>query len=310
MSDRPAIIVLAGPTATGKTAAALALARALDGELIGADSVQVYRGFDVGSAKPTKEELSGIRHHLIDVLEPEESIDAVTYAEMADGAIRDVASRDRVPIVVGGTGLWLRALLRGLLDLPPVDPVLRARVEAEVDRLGSPALHARLAEVDPKGAKAIHQNDALRIVRGLEVYEQTGQALGELRERHGLGSPRYPGLHLYLDRDPRDLKERIAARVRAMLDSGFEDEVRALLARHDGDARAFGSVGYKQMVARIRGELDPGAAFAAIDKATRVYARRQRTWFSSEPGFEGPVHPDAVVAPPLVDRARASAVAR
>ncbi len=305
---RPAIVVVAGATAAGKTSAAIALARALGGEIVGADSVQVYRGFDVGSAKPTAEELGGVAHHLLDVVAPDEAIDAMRYAALADETIAGVAGRGALPIVVGGTGLWLRALLRGLLDLPPVDPAIRARLEALVERVGSPAMHARLAEVDPLAAQAIHPNDALRIVRGLEVFEQTGEALGELRRRHGLGAARYPGVHLFVDRpgDGTDgLRARIDARVDAMLAAGFEAEVRELLARHGSEVRAFGSVGYKEMVAHVRGELGQGEMIAAIRKSTRVYARRQRTWFSSEPGFEGPVHPDAVLEGALRSRIEA-----
>ncbi|MBC7171604.1 MAG: tRNA (adenosine(37)-N6)-dimethylallyltransferase MiaA, partial [Polyangiaceae bacterium] len=195
----PRPIVIAGPTASGKTAAGLWIARHLGGELVGADSVQVYRGFDIGSAKPTEEELSGVAHHLIDIVDPDEEVDAQRYAELADAAIADIEARGRVPIVVGGTGLWIRALLRGLVSVPPVDRELRARIEAEVDQEGSPAMHARLAAVDPRAAAGIHPNDRLRIVRALEVFEQTGTPMGELRHAHALGAPRYDALFVVLD---------------------------------------------------------------------------------------------------------------
>ncbi len=159
------IVAIGGVTAAGKTGAAIALARRLGGELVGADSVQVYRGFDIGSAKPTAAELGEVRHHLLDVLDPEEEIDAARYARMADAAIADIAARGRVPIVVGGTGLWMRALLRGLVELPEVDPAVRARIEAEADAVGAPASHERLRGVDPAAAARIHPNDRLRIVR-------------------------------------------------------------------------------------------------------------------------------------------------
>lgn len=279
------LLVLAGATATGKTATALAIAREVGGELVGADSVQVYRGFDIGSAKPTPEELDGVAHHLIDVLDPDEAIDAMAFAARADAAIADIVARGRRPIVVGGTGLWIRALLRGLVDVPLPDPVLRARLEAEAEAEGAPALHARLEQVDPLAAEKIHPNDALRIVRALEVFEQTGRPLGELRREHALGAPRYP-LHrlVVLERERDDLTERIEARLDAMLAAGWVDEVRGLLARWPHDARAFGSVGYRQVVDHVRGTLDEAAMRAAVRKATRVYARRQRTWFKSEPG--------------------------
>lgn len=228
---RAPIVVIAGMTGAGKTDLALALARRLDAELVGADSVQVYRGFDIGSAKPTKDELRGIAHHLIDVVDPDEAIDAARYAELADAAIADVARRGRVPIVVGGTGLWLRALLRGLVALPAPDPKIRGELEAEADRVGAPALHARLITLDPRAAGAIHPNDRLRIVRALEVHAQTGEPIGELRAKHALGAPRHDALVLLIDRPRDEMTARMEARTTSMLARGLLDEVRALLAR-------------------------------------------------------------------------------
>lgn len=285
MSERlQPIIVVAGATATGKTGAAIEIAQHLDAELVGADSVQVYRGFDIGSAKPTREELGGIAHHLLDVFDPNEDVDAVAYAKLADAAIADIVSRSKVPIVVGGTGLWIRALIRGLVDLPPVDPVIRARLEAEAEDRGAPALHARLAEVDPVSATAVHPNDALRIVRALEVYEQTGIALGTLRRAHALGQPRYRALFLVLDKDRDRHGAAIDARARQMLDSGWVDEVRALRALWGDDIRPFGSVGYREVLEHVRAGVPLDETLRRIAKSTRVYARRQRTWFKSEPG--------------------------
>jgi tRNA dimethylallyltransferase len=283
MSARPPIVVVAGPTASGKTAAALALARALDGELVGADSVQVYRGFDVGSAKPTRDELGAIPHHLLDVIDPDGFIDAVIYAELADAAIDAVHTRGRLPIVVGGTGLWIRALVRGLLDVPPPDPTIRAALEAEVATLGAPAMHTRLQELDPLAAAAIHPNDAFRIVRALEIHAQTGRPAGELRAEHALGSPRAPTFFATLEVPPDVLQPRIDARLHAMLAAGFAEEVRALLERWPRTTRAFGSVGYKEMVAHVLDGVPLDETLAAMRKATRVYARRQRTWFAREP---------------------------
>jgi tRNA dimethylallyltransferase len=283
MSPRPPIVVVAGPTASGKTAAALTLARALDGELVGADSVQVYRGFDVGSAKPTHEELGAIPHHLLDVIDPDGFVDAVIYAVLADAAIDDVHARGRLPIVVGGTGLWIRALVRGLLDVPPPDPTIRAALEAEVAALGAPTLHARLRSVDPLAATAIHPNDAFRIVRALEIHAQTGRPAGELRAEHALGSPRAPTFFATLEVPPDVLQPRIDARLHAMLEAGFVDEVSGLLERWPRTTRAFGSVGYKEMVAHVLDGVPLDETLAAMRKSTRVYARRQRTWFAREP---------------------------
>jgi len=283
MSPRPPIVVVAGPTASGKTAAALTLARALDGELVGAVSVQVYRGFDVGSAKPTHEELGAIPHHLLDVIDPDGFVDAVIYAELADAAIDDVHARGRLPIVVGGTGLWIRALVRGLLDVPPPDPTIRAALEAEVAALGAPTLHARLRSVDPLAAAVIHPNDAFRIVRALEIHAQTGRPAGELRAEHALGSPRAPTFFATLEVPPDVLQPRIDARLHAMLEAGFVDEVSGLLERWPRTTRAFGSVGYKEMVAHVLDGVPLDETLAAMRKSTRVYARRQRTWFAREP---------------------------
>lgn len=305
------LLVIAGPTASGKTAAALMLARALDGELVGADSVQVYRGFDVGSAKPTAEELGGVPHHLLDVLDPDGFIDAVIYAQLADDAIAEIAARGRLPIVVGGTGLWIRALVRGLLDVPAPDPVIRASLEAEIDRRGSPALHARLAEVDPLAAAAIHENDAFRIVRALEIFKQTGVPAGALRAAHALGAPRYETFFATLELDAAELLPRIEARTDAMLAAGWVDEVRGLLARWPRGARAFGSVGYRQLVEHLCDGVPMDETRRRIVKATRVYARRQRTWFAGEASVEGHPgcvdwrgRPDALVDEPALEALR------
>ena len=277
------LLVIAGPTATGKTGAALRLARHFDGELIGADSVQVYRGFDIGSAKPTPKELGGVAHHLIDVVDPNEEIDAAAYASRADAAISDVRSRGRLPIVVGGTGLWLRALLRGLVEVPPVDPSVRARLEAAVESEGAPALHARLLEVDPLSAEAVHPNDALRIVRALEVYEQTGTPLGKLREAHALGAARYAARVIALDMERDAHAAIIEARTKQMMDAGWAEEVRGLVSRWGDAIRPLGSVGYREVLAHVRDGVPLAETLERIHKSTRIYARRQRTWFKSDP---------------------------
>jgi tRNA dimethylallyltransferase len=278
------LLVIAGPTATGKTAVAIKAARRFEGELVGADSVQVYRGFDIGSAKPTEAELGAVRHHLIDVIDPDHEIDAVTYAGLADAAIADIVGRGRLPIVVGGTGLWIRALLRGLVDVPPVDAEVRGRLEADAASRGTAALHRRLAKVDPISAEAIHPNDAVRIVRALEIYEQTGTALGELRAAHALGEPRYRAVMIVLDTDRDEHRRVIEARAQRMIDAGWIDEVRALRARWGDDVRPLGSVGYREILQHLRDDVPLEETLSAVRKSTRIYARRQRTWFKGEPG--------------------------
>ena len=289
------LLVVSGPTGVGKTQVALELARRLDGELVGADSVQVYRGFDIGASKPSPEQLGGIPHHLIDVREPEEVLDAAGYAALADEAIRGICARGRLPIVVGGTGLWLRALLRGLVALPPVDRALRARLEAEWDEAGGVAAHARLSAVDPISAARIHPNDKLRVVRALEVYQQTGQPLGTARSTHALGQARYRDRTFVLDLEPALYREQVRARTRAMLQAGLKDEVERLLAKHGPHVRALQSVGYKQMLAHLREGLPESELERAIERATLLYARRQRTWWKSEPGVYARLTPQALL---------------
>lgn len=289
------IVVIAGPTAVGKTAQAVELALRLDGELIGADSVQVYKGFDIGSSKPTQAELRGVPHHLIDVCEADELIDAAGYARLADAAIAEVAARGKLPIVVGGTGLWLRALMRGLVALPQVDRALRARLEAQWDSAGGEAMHARLASVDPLSAERIHKNDKLRVVRALEVFEQTGLPLGEARREHALGKPRYRALSYVLDLPSEQHKARVTERVQAMLAGGFIEEVRGLLERYGSDVRALAAVGYRQVVEHLQQDVPLAEAEQRIVRATLVYARRQRTWWSTDPSVHKRILPEQLL---------------
>lgn len=277
---KPKILVVGGVTAAGKTAAAIALARRFGGELVGADSVQIHTELDVGSAKPRPDELGGVRHHLIDLLAPTETIDAARYAALADAAIEDIAARGKLPIVVGGTGLWLRALTRGLAPLPAPDPAIRAALEAEA-AADLPALHARLGQIDPEAASRIHPNDALRIVRALEVYTQTGEPLSAHHARHAQGGPRYPLRFYVLDLPRERLYPKLKARIRAMLDAGWVDEVRGVLARH-GHVPPLKSVGYAQIVEHLQQAVPIEETERLAYKATRVYTRRQRTWFRGE----------------------------
>lgn len=292
----PSIIVVAGPTATGKTAAALEIARAFNGELIAADSVQIVRGFDIGSATPTEKELDGVTHHLLSVLDPDAPADAAIFAGLADEAITDIQLRGRLPIVVGGTGLWVRALLRGLVELPPVDPDVRARILKEAEHLGRHALHARLALIDPLSASKIHPNDLLRVSRALEVFEQTGQPLGQLRAEHALGADRYRTLFLVLKRS-EDHDIRLESRLEEMLKLGWVEETKELLEQWERSCRAFGSVGYAQLVKYLDGQMSFEDTKEAIRVATRTYSKRQRTWFRGEPGVSLETNFDSLNSP-------------
>lgn len=288
------MIVITGPTASGKTALGVRLAQRFQGELVGADSVQVYRGMDIGSSKPSAAELEGVAHHLIDVCEPDQPLDAVAFAKLADAAIADIRARGKLPIVVGGSGLWLRALLRGLVELPEVDETVRARLMEEADAQGTPALHARLATVDPLAAEAVHPNDRVRVVRALEVFEQTGKPLGTLRRDHALGAPRYEALRIVIDPGSETLTERIVLRTRQMIDAGLAEETRTLVTRYGRELRALSAVGYREMVAHVCDDLPLAQTESQIIRATRIYARRQRTWINSEPGERWQTNADEV----------------
>lgn len=281
---RQPLFVLAGPTASGKTEFATKLAKRTGGAIVNVDSVQVYRGFDIGSGKPNPLEREHVPHHLLDILDPPEDLDAMRFAALADKTLEALADAQTPAIVTAGTGLWLRALLRGLVPLPAVDQEIRAHLEAEVEKKGSPALFARVARVDPITAAQIHPHDALRIVRALEVYEQTGTPLGELRKSHHLGTPRYDTTLVVIDEPPEHLTTRIETRIDHMLEMGWVRETRDLLERWEGHGRPFFSVGYREVVQHIRGAFDLAGMRQAIRKATRQYARRQRTWFRGEPG--------------------------
>jgi tRNA dimethylallyltransferase len=274
------LLAVVGPTASGKTALAVALAEKLGGEIVSADSVQIYRRFDAGSGKPTAEESARVPHHLVDAIDPLEHVDAATWAALATRAIADVRARGRVPIVCGGTFLWVKALLFGLAAAPARSPALRARHSAVAEGEGRPALHARLGEVDPETAARLHPNDFVRVSRALEVYELTGKPMSAWQREHAFARARYPAHLVALACDPAVLTERITARVRAWLTNGWGDEVRALIADGYGDARAMASVGYAQVRAAIDGKIPENELEGAIVRSTRVFARRQRTWLN------------------------------
>lgn len=276
------LVVIAGQTGSGKSALALKIAEQFPVEIVSADSVQVYRGFDIGSAKPSPAELTQLPHHAIDIIDPDQAIDAAAYARLADDAIASIVARGKIPLVVGGTGLWLRALLMGLVDLPAVDAELRARLESEAKTLGSQALHDRLAAIDPLSAEQIHANDQLRIVRALEVYAQTGSPLGELRRNHALGKPRYTFAMLVLEHSADELRPQLLRRTHHMLELGWIEEVRALLHSWPAEARAFGSVGYREVCAHLRGKVTTQDLPELIERETWRYAKRQRNWFRAE----------------------------
>jgi tRNA dimethylallyltransferase len=289
------LLVIVGPTASGKTSLACALAGEIGAEVVSADSQQCYRGLDAGTAKPSAEERSRAPHRLLDVADPEEQLDAARFVQLADAAIADARSRGKRIIVAGGTGLWIRALLRGLLDAPGASPEFRAALRLELDREGLPALHARLAQVDPEAARAIRPADRVRIERALEVHALSGRRLSELQREHGFAEDRYPARIVHLEPPREVLHERIAQRTRALFESGaLERETRWLIDRCEripGARKALKIIGYGEMADALAGRCTFPEAEERVAARTRQYAKRQRTWFSKEYGAPDPQWP-------------------
>jgi tRNA dimethylallyltransferase len=299
---RPALIAVAGPTASGKTRLAVELARRLGGEVVSADSQQLYRGLAVGTARPAPEEIAAAPHHLLDLAEPGEGMDAARWAALADLAIAGIAARGRVPIVCGGTGLYLRALLHGVVEAPGRDPRLRAELEAEAARAGRAALHARLAAVDPEAARRIGANDLVRVIRALEVA-RGGVPQSRLHAAHRFREERYRFRLLALDPPREELHRRIDARVEAMFAGGLLEEAQALRARFGGALPARLPIGYAEAAEVVAGRLDRAEAIRRVQVAHRRYARRQVIWLRREPGAEW-IRPP-VDAAELAERLRA-----
>jgi tRNA dimethylallyltransferase len=296
------LIVVVGPTASGKTALALRLARRLGGEVVGADAYQVYRGMDVGTAKPTPAELGGVRHHLLDVADPDEHFDAHRFLGLADEALAGVAARGAVAIVAGGTGLYARALVRGLADMPGADAALRAALEARAAAEGRDALHRELARVDPAYAARVGPSDLVRVVRALEVHALTGRTITDVHEEHERQPDRHRALWLGLDPGREGLRSRIEARTARMFETGFADEVRRLLAAgHGPDLPPMRALGYRAVCRLVAGEIDEAEARRLTCRDTARYAKRQRNWFRHEPTVRWLDRADAPVED-LVDR--------
>lgn len=277
------VAILTGPTGTGKTDLALELAREFPIEIVSVDSAQVYRGLDIGSAKPSREIRARVPHHLVDIVEPTESYSAGQFVRDAAAAIADIEARGRVPLLVGGTMLYLRALIGGIAELPEGSAQIRARIDAEAAARGWPALHERLTAVDPAAAARIHPNDAQRIQRALEVFEATGQRISALQSATRPALPR--GFHVValMPADRGWLHAALAARFEQMMAAGFLEEVRALHRRGDlTDAHpAIRAVGYRQIWGHLEGQYPLDVAQVRAVAATRQLAKRQMTWLRS-----------------------------
>jgi tRNA dimethylallyltransferase len=277
----PRLVVVVGPTATGKSELGIALAKALAGEVVNADAMQLYRGMDIGTAKLTDAERAGVPHHLLDVLDVTETASVAEYQRTARGVIERLLAQGRTPVLVGGSGLYVQAVIDEL-DFPGTDPQMRAALEAELAEKGPASLHARLAELDPDAAAAVLPTNGRRIVRALEVIALTGRPFPARLPT--TGPPRYDAVLLGVDRATDELDQRVARRVARMFAAGLVDETRVLLARGLRTGRtASRALGYQQVVAALDGETDLSTAAADTVRATRRFVRRQRSWFRRDP---------------------------
>lgn len=285
--EKPKLVVVLGPTASGKTEMALEIARRTGACIVSADSVQVYRHFDIGSAKPTREQRREIPHFLIDVADPDEDFNAGTYMRIALDQIRGLVGDGRKIVVVGGTFLYVKALLYGLLEGVEVDQEFRRDLARERDTKGVTSLHERLRSVDPVSAERINSNDYVRIERALEVYHTTGERMSDHHQRHGFAEQRFNALKIGLLDDRGRLRRAIDERVDAMIDRGWVEEVKAIRARGYGpDLKPMKSIGYKRINEFLNGRLDFETAVEKIKTDTKRFSKRQSTWLRADEGIK------------------------
>jgi tRNA dimethylallyltransferase len=279
----PLLVVICGPTASGKTALALQLAEHLPVEIISADSRQVYRGMDIGTAKPDRQERAKVPHHLIDVVDPDENFTAADFVERGRAAIEQIRRRGRLPLVVGGTGLYIRALLHGLADAPGGDELLRRELHLMEEREGSGALYRELEKTDPSLAARLSPRDQVRIVRALEVFHLTGKRFSDLQQEHaGRPSP-YRALKIGLAPERKILYDRIDRRVDVMMAAGLPEEVQGLLEQgYSPELKSMQTIGYRETVDHLQGRLTLSESVSLIQRNSRRYAKRQLTWFGRD----------------------------
>ena len=281
------IICIAGPTASGKTALAISLAKLYDGEVVSCDSMQVYKGMDIGTAKPTKEEMQDIPHHMLDVAEPSEDFSVSRYCEMATPVVDDILARGKTAIIAGGTGLYMDALIRGNDFAPCPSTGMRQKLEAQADTEGMEAMLELLRTIDPDAAAKLHLADRKRIIRALEVYYETGQTITAHNMKTQQLPSRYSPVWFALEDENRsDLYARIDSRVDKMLQAGLIDEIQALLREGIPEkCTAMQAIGYKEFIAALKGECTIEEAAAQVQQSSRKYAKRQLTWFRRNPAI-------------------------
>ncbi|MBK8014041.1 MAG: tRNA (adenosine(37)-N6)-dimethylallyltransferase MiaA [Deltaproteobacteria bacterium] len=281
------LFAVVGPTASGKTDLAIQLAMRVNGEIVSVDSAQIFIGLDVGTAKPPASVLACTPHHVVDIVSPDVQWSAADYVQAADTAIADIRARGKTPILCGGTGLWMRALVRGIFEAPPIDPEIREAVRGELATRGPEAMHAELSVCDPVAASRIQSRDPQRIGRALEVFRQTGIPISTFQAQHGFQDRRYRLLGVAPRRSRADLAVRIEKRVQEMYAGGIIEEVeRCLGAGLRRDAPGLSIIGYRDVVAMLEGRMTREEAERATATATRRYAKRQENWFNHEPDVE------------------------
>ncbi len=283
-SEKPGLTVIAGPTASGKTAVAVALCKRIGGEVVSADSMQLYRGMDVLSAKPTPEEMGGVPHHMIGVADPAQRYSAARYRDEARAAIADVLARGRKPVLCGGTGLYIDAVTKPMEFSERCDSALRRELLEMAEQPGGRRrLHDMLAEIDPEAAARLHENDVRRVSRAIEVYRLTGRTQSEQAKLDARREGDYREAMFALDWPREELYRRIDARVDRMLEAGLVDEVRALMRGGESHPTAMQAIGYKEIAAALEGRISMDEAVALVKKLSRNYAKKQMTWFKRDP---------------------------
>ena len=281
LCNLPRMVAIGGPTATGKTALSVALAKEFGGEVVNADSMQIYRGLDIGTAKPTAEERQGIPHHLMDFLPPEAPYSVADFTAAAAPLIEQLNSAGKLPIVTGGTGLYITSLMKGTAFAPEkTDPAIRARLQTEADEQGSAALYARLQQIDPAYAEKLHPNNLPRVIRALELFEATGRRMSEQQRAALAAEPPYRSLCICLTcRDRAELYRRIDRRVDSMLQNGVLEEAKLVYDNRETYRTAAQAIGYKEFFPYFAGEMPLNDCANRLKQATRTYAKRQLTWF-------------------------------
>lgn len=279
-ADIPLLCIL-GPTAVGKTEIALRIALKIGAEIVSVDSRQIYQEMDIGTAKPTEEQLKLVPHHLVSCIAPDKYFSAADYQRLADTVIQEIQKKGKVPMLVGGSGMYFRAVVDGLFQGPNADKDIRQRLRQQAQELGTYYLYDRLKNLDPKSAGKIHPNDLMRIIRALEVYEKSGKCISELQQQWENSKPRYEFIAFGLDRPRDELYERINARVDQMLKDGLLDEARKLL-KYDRNAISMNCFGYKELFDHLEGKISLDSAVSLIKQNTRQFAKRQLTWFRKD----------------------------